>query len=385
VRLWDTETETCIHTFVGHTEAVISVAFSPQGDLISSVGRDKTVRLWDARSGACRYTYEGHTGHVYENVFSPNGKQIASCGDDRTVRLWNVETGGCDFILKGHQQYVFKVQFSPQGDLIASSGGGGVARLWGDTQTGECRQILIGHQGTVTSITFSPQGDQIASGCRPGAVRLWDLRAGSCTRTSINHKGQVNKIVYSPQGSLVASVSDDTSVRIWDPVSGKCRAAIEDLQDKVRDIDWAVISDIHHLVTGCPKGRVQMWRLTEDGDQCSLSLLWSAMSGTHILDVAGSKIQDVRGLISLNERLLKQRGAVGEPINRQGEAVKKLTSMASAMSKFKAPTDRAVDYPSAATKVSMEDLALKLEQAKDHLRNIEGMMTTFARDTHGHE
>ncbi|KAG0202656.1 hypothetical protein BGX31_003553 [Mortierella sp. GBA43] len=42
------------------------------------------------------------------------------------------------------------------------------------------------------------------------------------------------------------------------------------------------------------------------------------------------------------------------------------------MSKFKAPTDRAVDYPSAATKVSMEDLALKLEQAKDHLRNIEG-------------
>jgi WD40 repeat protein len=66
-----------LQTLEGHTSAVSSVAFSPDGKQIVSGSADRTVRRWDAATGQQLLpALEGHTDCVSSVAFSPNGKQI---------------------------------------------------------------------------------------------------------------------------------------------------------------------------------------------------------------------------------------------------------------------------------------------------------------------
>src|SRR5947208_98987 len=89
-------------TLKGHTNAVWSVTWSPDGKTLASGSGDMTIKLWDTASGQERATLKGHTDWVISVAFSPDGKTLASGSQDQTIKLWDVVTGKEQDTLKGH-------------------------------------------------------------------------------------------------------------------------------------------------------------------------------------------------------------------------------------------------------------------------------------------
>lgn len=78
---------------LGHKEAVISVAFSPDGKYLASGSGDTTVRFWDIHTQTPHFTCTGHKHWVLCISWSPCGTKLASASKDGAIILWNPTTG----------------------------------------------------------------------------------------------------------------------------------------------------------------------------------------------------------------------------------------------------------------------------------------------------
>lgn len=212
----------------GHTQGILSIAFSPNGKRVVTASRDSTARIWDAQSGQELYKMEGHVNSIRSSSFSPDGKTVATAGDDGIVRIWDADSGEELKKLEGHTSVIWSVAFSPDGKIIATASTDRSVRIW-DAESGEELRKLDGHAGMVCSATFSPNGENIvtASGTRfdisptDNTVRIWDTASGREKQRFDGHTSFVRSAVFSPDGEKIASASDDKTARIWNVKSGK--------------------------------------------------------------------------------------------------------------------------------------------------------------------
>jgi len=355
IRLWDVESGDCRRLLIGPYNYIMIIRFSPQGDQVASGDYEGLVKIWDVDTGECRYTFRGHTGQVMDIFYSPKGDQIATSSEN-IVRVWSLESGTCLRILNCDES-VMSIAYSPQGHCLVTASDDKVLRVW-DMESEDCRSIATEHADTIYMIVYSPQEDQVASGDYSGVVKIWDVVTGECRHILVGHTDRVTNVVYSSKGHILITSGDDMTIRLWDTFSGQCRVALPEFDNYTLNIAWSAVPGMDCFIAGSRDGVVRMWQVVEEEGACHVRLLWGSMNGA--LVVKGASIQDVRGLGQLNEQLLTQRGAVGEPYVRLRQAGKKLISMASVVSTLKKTSGK-----------TAQDLAPPASRSEEKSRQLE--------------
>jgi len=256
VEVWDATTGEAKEMRLGHLHRVNSIAFSPDGNYIASVGGfNNTARLWNTQTGKDISIRRMHAKGINLVLFSLDGPTFATVGYDNAAYLWDGKTGNHKLTLTGHINQVSSVAYSLDNKTIATSSRDATIRLW-DAATGRHKTTLTSKTESVWSVAFSSDGNSIVCGTGNGNVQLWDIQRGKLKSTFTGHTESVKSVAYSPDGKTIASTSRDKTVRLWDAATGKTKAI---LTGYMRINTTAYSPDSKTIVTGNQDGEVHFW------------------------------------------------------------------------------------------------------------------------------
>jgi WD40 repeat protein len=221
VRVWEVDSGQLLHVLRRHKEAVLSVAFDPEGQQLVSSSEDKTVRIWDAENGCSLQVFRGYDRSIIPVAFDPRGRRLLSASRDR-LYLRNFENGQTQDLLQDSQAEVNAIVFDSGGQWLAIGSSDNTVRLWALEQ-GKIRHVLHGHKDEVTSIAFDPEGQRLASGSDDNTVRFWDVKSGQLLQALQVKKDwrerydtSIYSVAFDPSGQQLATGSGNTTVRLWD-------------------------------------------------------------------------------------------------------------------------------------------------------------------------
>jgi WD40 repeat protein len=100
--LWDVENQTQITNLMGHSDAVVSIDFNPNGTILASGSADKTIMLWKMfpdesqifselfpLGKLLRNATSSDRGGIEDISFSPDGKYMATTSRNDSINIWD--------------------------------------------------------------------------------------------------------------------------------------------------------------------------------------------------------------------------------------------------------------------------------------------------------
>ncbi|KAI2963089.1 hypothetical protein CBS147323_7074 [Aspergillus niger] len=235
VRVWDVSSGRLIKQIKSPMQGQWALAqtFSIDRARAASYSLGGTHLLLDIKQWNVTKSFKPHESKLLSMALSPNGELLATLCTKGTVRVWNTTDATLDHSIEaGDPKRIStgKVAFCPTEDVIAV--------LWARTISVWClkthHKLKSFFVDDVRDLTFSQDSKTlISSGLdqqQKGKVKWWDWASGTEVKTTYGG-GQLLQL--SPDGRLLASAQDYQSdqrnlIKVWDATSGDLLQALDD-------------------------------------------------------------------------------------------------------------------------------------------------------------
>jgi serine/threonine protein kinase len=258
IKIWEVAKGKELRTLTGHSSGVYSVVYSPDGRYLASGSGDNTIKIWEVAKEKELRTLTGHSSRSLSVVYSPDSRYLASGSIDNTIKIWEVATGKELRTLTGHFSGVYSVVYSPDGRYLASASADNTIKIW-EVATGKELRTLTGHSDSVWSVAYSPDGRYLASGNYDNTIKIWEVATGKELRTLTGHSNSVPSVAYSPDGRYLASGSWDDTIKIWEVATGRELRTLTGHSSGF----WSVVysPDGRYLASGSEDKTIKIWRV----------------------------------------------------------------------------------------------------------------------------
>jgi len=247
-----------------------ALAFSPVSDnILASALRDTTVALWDINTQACLKVLEGHKDAVLALAYSPNGEMLASTSYDKTIILWNTADGRRLATLKDHSYRVTAVAFSSDGSVLATGSFGGTIILY-SMSTMRPIQSVVEHPRAIKSFAFSEVSNMLVSADAFYVTISWSILEGrdplmvitqKTDRYSVRpHASQVFSVAFSADSKFLALGTSAPSIGLWNNDTSEQILELEVQESIVRCLAFSPV-DESIVVSALEDGSVRLWNL----------------------------------------------------------------------------------------------------------------------------
>ncbi|MDF5728027.1 MAG: hypothetical protein PUP92_08295 [Rhizonema sp. PD38] len=305
IKVWCLKSKQEWLTLTGHKSAVLAVATTSKGYLISG-STDETLNIWDLQQGTSVGTLSANIGSFNgiavlpgeEQIISASGTIFSSPREHYVLKVWDLIKQKEVCTLGEHSEPVSTVAVTPDGRyaiaglnaslvvwdlstrtkrctltgqssqiqavvavnnrLVISASSRDDLKVW-DIEHGKVLTTLKGHQGGIMDVAVTPDRKRAISVALDGTIKIWNLEGIEKTASLPRHQDDVAKIVITPDGKRAISTSCDHNAIVWDLENFQPLLTLQGHTHWVTDI--AVMADSRHAVSASWDGTLKFWDL----------------------------------------------------------------------------------------------------------------------------
>ena len=179
IKIWllgltDERSIDCLATLKAHQLAVNGIAFNPIESEVAfaSVSSDRRAILWGMESKTPLNIFTAHTQAVKTIAFSPDGKLLATAGDDGLILIWDVDCRKLVQTLSAHRWTISALSFSADGNTLVSASWDGNIKFW-QVKSGQEIDCLSTHQMEVFAMAIGENSKYIVTASRDRTAKIW--------------------------------------------------------------------------------------------------------------------------------------------------------------------------------------------------------------------